>query len=76
MDIHVAILGQFADHVAVILQAHDREPARIIRRLRRAHVQKPRSIRQLHHVVHVRRNANILVKKFARLINRNTVLRC
>ena len=40
----------------------------LVRRLRRAYIQKTCPIRQLHHIVDVRRNANVFVQEFGSFI--------
>lgn len=52
---------QITDSFPVPIRAHNRKPALLVRRVRTAKIQKPRPIGQLHHVIHMCSNANILV---------------
>lgn len=54
VHIHVAIFAKLANFAAVILQAHDREPAFVVRSAGRADVEETGSILQFHDIVNVR----------------------
>jgi len=60
-NILLPILTQIPDSLPIAVRAHHSKPAFFIRRLRTAKIKKSRSIGQFHHVVNMRRYANVLV---------------
>lgn len=62
MDIGIPIFFQFADLVPVLRQAQDREVALSVRRLVGASIEKPRPVLKLNHVIHMRRDADLLTE--------------
>jgi len=62
LDVHVAILGEFADQRTILIQADDREAAAVVRGLWRTHIEKPRPIRKLRNVIDMDGNADVLVE--------------
>ena len=69
MHIAIAELAQFADLIAIFAQADNRKAAFLIWRLRWAHIEKPRSIRQLHYVVDMGIDADVFVRKLRGLVS-------
>jgi len=63
-------LAQIPNRLSVPIRTHYRKPALLIRCLRTAKIQKPRPIGQLHHVVDMGRNADILVLVCKSLVRR------
>jgi len=70
LNILLPVLTQIANRLPVGIRAHHGKATHIIRRLRTAHIQKSSPIRQLHHVIHMRSNTNILVLVRERLLGR------
>src|SRR5947199_6366479 len=48
VNIHIAVLAQLSNGVAVLAEADDGEPAMLVGGVGRAHVEKPRTIGKLH----------------------------
>jgi hypothetical protein len=64
MHVHVFVPPQFSDIVAILPEADNGEAARIVGRLRRAHIEETRSIGQFHHFKDMGGDADIFVKNF------------
>ena len=76
MDIHIPVPRQLSHRIAVCTQAHHRKPALRVRSLRRANVNITSSIRNLHHVIDMCRNANVFVEEIRCVVRGNAGLRC
>ena len=61
MHIGVAKLAQLAHILAILPQAHNRKVTFLIWRIRSAHIQNPRPIRQLHRIVDMHIDADMFV---------------
>ena len=75
LHIHIPILHQLADIVVILPQADDGEPASLIGSLRRAYVEVSSPVRQLHHVINMRRNTNVFIDQLGSLVSRDAWLR-
>src|ERR1035437_2951465 len=68
-DAHIPIpvFAQFANLVVILPQAHNGEPAALVRRVGHADVQKARAVGKLNYIIDMRRNTNVFVEHFSGL---------
>ena len=71
LHILIAIAAQVAHFRAVVAEADDDESAAVVWRGGSAHVKEARAVGQLHHVVNVRRETNVLFRQAGGFIGRN-----
>ena len=74
VHVHVFVLSQFADIVAIFPETHDGEAARIVGCLRGANIEESCSIGQFHHVKDMGADADIFVDELGCLVGGNARL--
>ena len=68
LDIHVAVLAQFAHVLMILPEADDGETAGVVGGLRRAYVEEARAIGKLNHIINMGGNANVFLEHFGGLV--------
>ena len=76
MDIHIPIPRQLSHRIAVCTQAYHRKPALLVRSLRRANVHIASAVRNLHHIINMRGNANVFVEEIRGVVRGDAGLCC